>query len=94
MHDGAIFTPAPAALAGSDCDWIPAGGAIPLASQLKGKVAVVTLNRLPSEGIPAPCSYHRLAVAATQAEVSALVLGEQQDAEKQKRLFCGAAKRV
>lgn len=74
MHDGAIFTPAPAALAGSDCDWIPAGGAIPLASQLKGKVAVVTLNRLPSEGIPAPCSYHRLAVAATQAEVSALVL--------------------
>ena len=76
MHDGAIFTPSPFALAGSDCDWIPAGGAAPLASKLKGKVAVVTLNRLPSEGIPAPCSYHRLAVAATQAEAAALVLGE------------------
>ena len=76
MHDGAIFTPAPVALAGSDCDWIPAGGAAPLADKLKGAVAVVTLNRLPSEGIPAPCSYHRLAVAATQAEVAALVLGE------------------
>ena len=76
MHDGAIFKPAPTTLAGSDCGWIPAGGASSLTSQLKGKVAVVTLNRLPSEAIPAPCSYHRLAVAATQAEAAALVLGE------------------
>ena len=76
MHDGAIFTPAPIALAGADCAWIPAGGAGSLAGQLKGKVAVVTLGRLPSVAIPSPCSYHRLAVAATQAEVAALVLGE------------------
>lgn len=74
MHDGAIFTPSPAALAGTDCGWIPPPGAPP-SPALNHSVAVVELTRLPSVAVPAACSYHRLAVAATNAGAAALLLG-------------------
>lgn len=72
MHDGAVFTPAPATRAGTDCDWVPGAAA----GSLAGRVAVVELTRLPAVHIPAPCSYHSMVAAATRAGAAALVLGE------------------
>lgn len=60
--------PVPLVVAGPDCDWIPAG------EGLTGHAALVTLTRLPSTDLRAPCNYVRLMKAAASAGAAALVM--------------------
>lgn len=64
--------PVPMVAAGADCDWIPADGTN--AAGLSGRAALVSLTRLPSTDLRAPCNYVRLMRAATGAGATALVM--------------------
>lgn len=73
LPTGSLATSTPLALAGTDCSWVPDSRAA-ANSALAGKVAVVTLTRLPSTLYGAPCSYLRLMRGAVDAGAAALLM--------------------